>query len=67
MAEVDHAVDRHDGEAAALILTRWLGIGLLICLGVHELDRASVNSLEGQAMPEILGPDTLGQCGGDAP
>ena len=53
MAEVDHAVDAHDGKAATLLLTRGLRVGFLIGLGVHELHRTAVDGLERESVPSI--------------
>ena len=57
VAEVDHADDAHDGEAAAFFLAGMLGVGFLIFGGVHEGDFGSVDGFELVAAPEILGLD----------
>ena len=65
MAEVDHAVDAHDGKAAALLLTGGLGEEILIGLGIHELHRTAVDGLEGKAVPLVDGTDALSHPVGD--
>ena len=65
VAEIDHAVDAHDREAAALLLTRRLRVALLVGLGIHELHRTAVDGLERELVPLVHGSDPLFQCDGD--
>ena len=59
VAEVDHADDAHDGEAAADFLAAVLGVFFLVLQRVHEGDAGAVDGFELVPAPGIPGLDSL--------
>lgn len=53
VSEIEQSDHTHVREAAARLLAGRLGIGFLVFISIHELDRAAVDSLEIEPVPAV--------------